>query len=76
MRIGKIIHFWLLKEKHFVLLDPLTRPVKNPINIFIISSKIVFYHVLFIKCLWISKIWLASIALKFTNPFNHAFSYH
>ena len=42
MRIGKIIHFWLLKEKHFVLLDPLTRPVKNPINIFIISSKIVF----------------------------------
>ena len=68
-------HFWLLKETHFVWLDPLTRAVNNPINIFLISLSIILYHFRFIKYLWISKISLVPIGLKstensFATPFN------
>ena len=63
---------------HFVWLDPLTRPVNNPINIYLMNLSITLYHVLFIKYLWISKISLVSIGLKstekkFATPFNTVF---
>ena len=59
-------------------LDPLTRPVNNPINIFLINPDIILYHVIFIKYLWISKKSLALIRLKstetkFTTPFIPGF---
>ena len=61
------MHFWLLNETHFVRLDPSTRLVNNPINIFLINPNLILYHVLFIKHLWISKILLASVGLKSTE---------
>ena len=66
-QVGWAIHFWFLKENHFVRLDPLTRPVNNPINIFLINPRIILYYVLFIKYLCISKILLVSIELKSTE---------
>ena len=71
-------HFWLLNEIHFVWLDPLTRPVNNPINILLINTNVILYHVAFIKYLWVSKIPLVSIGLKLTEKnfgthFNPAF---
>ena len=58
------MHYWLLNEMHFVWLGSLTRPINNPINIFLINPNIILYHILFIKYLWISKISLVSIGLK------------
>ena len=60
---------------------PLTRPVNNTINIFLINPNIILYHVLFIKYLWISKIslvsiWLISTEKKFTTTSNPIFSYY
>ena len=46
---------------YFVGLDPLTKPVHNPINIFLIKTNIILYHVPFIKYLWISKMLLGLI---------------
>ena len=62
-------------------LGPLTRPVNNTINIFLINPNIILYYVLFVKYLWICKISLVSIGLKstekhFTTPFNRIFSYY
>ena len=48
-------------------LDPLTRPINNPINISLINPNTILCHVLFIKYLWISKILLVSIGLKPTD---------
>ena len=58
----------------FVWLYWLTRPVNNPISIFLLNPNIILYHVIFIKYLWVSKISLVSIGLKsteknFTAPF-------
>ena len=39
------IYFWLLKDKHFVCLEALSRPVNNPIHIFIIIPNIILNHV-------------------------------
>ena len=61
----------MINDTHLVWLDPLTRPVNNPINIFLINPKIISYHVLFIKYLWISKISLVSIGLKSTEKKVH-----
>ena len=61
---GRIFHFWLINKTHIAWLDPLNRPVNNPINIFLINSNIISYHVLFIKYLLISKILLVSIGSK------------
>ena len=63
---------------YFVSVDPLTRPVNNPINTFLTNPNIIIYHDLFIKYLWISRILLVSIGLKltekeFTTPFNPVF---
>ena len=49
---------------HIVWLDPLTRPVNHPINVFLINPNIISYYVLSIKYLWISKISVVSIRLK------------
>ena len=62
----------------FLWLDPLTRPVNNPINIFKINPNIILYHVLFIKYLWVSEILLVSIVSKstektFASPFYPVF---
>ena len=75
------MHFWLLNETHFVWLYALTILINNPLNFFLINSKIKLHHVLSIKYLWISKISLVSIELKstkkvFTTPFNPVFSYY
>ena len=43
MKVGWVIHFWLIHDIHFVWLDALIMPVNNPINIFLINSNIVFY---------------------------------
>ena len=63
---------------HMVWLDPLSRLVNNPINIFLFNTDIILYHVLFIKYLWISKILSESIGLKlteknYTTRFNPVF---
>ena len=63
---------------HFVWLDPITRPVNNPINVFSINPNTILYYVPSIKYLWISKILLVSIGLKsaeknFITPFNPVF---
>ena len=60
----KHILFWLLNETYFVWLDPLTRPVNNLINVFLINPNVTLHHVLFLKYLLISKILLVSIGLK------------
>ena len=79
--VGWILHFSLLHKTCFVWLDPLTRPVISPINIFLIKLNITLYHVIFIKYLWTSKKSLVSIGLNrteknFTTPFNPVFSYY
>ena len=66
-QVGWIKDFWLLNEMYFVSLDLLTRPVKNPISLFLIKPKIILYHVLLIKYLWISKLFYVSIGLKSTE---------
>ena len=76
-----ILHFSLRHKTRFVWLDPLTRPVINPINIFLIKLNIILYHVIFIKYLCTSKKSLVSIGLNrteknFTTPFNPVFSYY
>ena len=43
--VGWVNHFWLVKDTHFVWLDPFTRPVNNPINIFLINPNIKLYPV-------------------------------
>ena len=73
--IGWIIHFWLLKDTHFVSLEALTMLVNNTENIFLNNSEDYFISFLFIKYLWISNISLVSVRLKsteknFTTPFN------
>ena len=60
------------------LLDALAMSVNNLINIFLINSNIISYHVPFINYLRISKIllvsiWLKSTEKKFTIPFNPVF---
>ena len=60
------------------MIRSITRPVINPINIFLINPNIISYYVLFIKYLWISARLLVSIGLKstqkiFTNTFNPVF---
>ena len=60
------------------LLDALAMPVNNLVNIFLINSNIILYHVPFINYLRISKILIVSIRLKstekkFTVPFNPVF---
>ena len=50
-----------------VWIDALTMSVNNPINILLISSNVVLFHVPFIKYLWISKKSLLSIGLKSTE---------
>ena len=54
-------------DTHFVWLDSLTRPVNNPINIFLINPNIVLHYVLFPKYLSISKISLVLKGLKSTE---------
>ena len=81
IRVGGILHFWLLNETDFVWLNTLTGPVNNPRNILLINLNIILYHVLFIKCLWIYKRSLVSIRLKSTEKklqivFNTAFLYY
>ena len=49
MKVGWIIHFWLLNDTHFVWLDALTMPVNNPLYIFLIDPNSILYHVPFIK---------------------------
>ena len=76
IRVGWIVHFWIFNKTHFVWLDPLFRPVNDPISIFLIKPNL--YHVLFIKYLLISKILLILIGLKstekkFTTAFNPVF---
>ena len=66
---------------HMVCLDPLSRLVNNPINIFLFNTDIILYHLLFIKYLWISKILSESIGLKlteknYTTRFNPVFFFH
>ena len=39
IRVDWILHFWLLKDTHFVWLVALTMPVNNTINIFLIIPK-------------------------------------
>ena len=58
---------------HFVWLDPLTRPVSNPINILLINPNIILYHVLFIKYLRISKISLTSVGLNQEEKLYNSF---
>ena len=63
---------------NFVGLDPMTSPVDNAINIFLVSRNIVLYYVFFIKSLCISKNSLLSVGLKstekkFKRPFNLTF---
>ena len=64
---------------HFVWKDALTMSVNNPINISLINSNIILYHVPFIKYLWTSEILLVSIGLgsteKITILFDPVFSY-
>ena len=60
---------------HLVWLDPLTTSVYNPINIFLINSNNILYHVLFIRYLWISKILLLSIGLKWIKMKRLKFPY-
>ena len=45
----------------------MTRPVNNPINIFLINPQKSLCYVFFIKYLWISKTSLVSIRLKSTE---------
>ena len=54
---------------HFAWLDPITRPVNNPINIFLINPNIILYNALFINYLSIPKISIVSIGLKLTEKF-------
>ena len=49
------------------LLDALAMSVNNLINIFLINSNIILYHVPFINYLRISKILLVSIRLRSTE---------
>ena len=63
MRVGWILHFWLIKDMHFVWLEALTILVNDTVNIVLIISNIVLYYVPFIKYLFISKILLVSIGL-------------
>ena len=67
IRVGSIIHFWLLNETHFVWLEPLTRSVNNAIDIFLINPNIVSFYVIFITYSCIAKISLISIGLKWTE---------
>ena len=53
-----------MNDTHVVWLDPLTRAVKNPINIFFINPNIILYHVLFIKHLLSIRV---SIGLESTE---------
>ena len=53
-----------MNDTHVVWLDPLTRAVKNPINIFLINPNIILYHVLFIKHLLSIRV---SIGLESTE---------
>ena len=52
MRVGWVIHFWLLNGTHFVWLDGLTIPVNNPINIFLINPNIVLYYIYVLYISW------------------------
>ena len=40
---GWLVHFWTVKDKYFLWLDALSRPVNNLINI-LIKLKIILYH--------------------------------
>ena len=56
----------------------MTIQVNNTVNLFLINSNIILYHIPFIKYLWISKTSLVSVGLKsteksFTIPFNPVF---
>ena len=56
----------------------MTIQVNNTVNLFLINSNIILYHIPFIKYLWISKTSLVSVGLKsteksFTIPFNRVF---
>ena len=52
MRVGWVIHFWVLIDTHFVWLDGLTIPVNNPINIFLINPNIVLYYIYVLYISW------------------------
>ena len=52
MRVGWVIHFWLLNDTHFVWLDGLTILVNNPINIFLINPNIVLYYIYVLYISW------------------------
>ena len=52
MRVGWVIHFWLLNDTHFVWLNGLTIPVNNPINIFLINPNIVLYYIYVLYISW------------------------
>ena len=56
IRVGWVVHFWLPKDKNFVLLGALTRPVNNPINACIIKSNINLYHVFLLNIYGYCKI--------------------
>ena len=78
--VGWAIYLWLLNDTHYVLLDPLTRPVNNPITSSLINPNIDLYCFFFSwnNYFCISKISLVSIGLKsteknFTLPFNPVF---
>ena len=45
MRVGWILHFWLLKNTHFVLLGGITTTlVNNPIKKFLMKTKIILCY--------------------------------
>ena len=43
IRVGWVVHFWLLKNTNFVWFDALTMIVNNQINIFILNPSTIFY---------------------------------
>ena len=54
-----------MSDTHVVWLDPLTRVVKNPINIFLINPNIILYHVLFIKHLLSIRVSIGLESVKY-----------
>ena len=47
MRVGLIMHFWLVNDMHFVCLEALTMLVSNTINIVFKSLKYSFVSLSF-----------------------------
>ena len=65
IRVGWVVHFWLINDAYFVCLEELTMLVNDPINIFF--DKLKHYFTLFIT---IKYWWILRMSNFLTEPWS------